>query len=82
MTLPRTSVLQRYDSVNLDDVEDERVRHVKSVMVATKLDEDGARDRLEIVREWLGSRFPVVAVSGRTGQGLETLRTAAYENKV
>ena len=61
------------------DVEDERIRHVKSVMVATKLDADGARDRLEIVREWLGARFPIVAVSGETGEGLETLRSAAYD---
>jgi ribosome-interacting GTPase 1 len=60
------------------DVEDERIRHLKTTMVATKLDDDGARDRLEIVREWLGPRLPIVAISGRTGEGLETLRTAAY----
>jgi hypothetical protein len=34
---------------------------------------------LEIVRDWLGSRFPIVATSARTGEGLETLRGAAYD---
>jgi ribosome-interacting GTPase 1 len=61
------------------DVEDERIRHMKTVLVASKVDGDGAADRLEIVREWFGPRFPVVAVSGRTGEGLETLRAAAYD---
>jgi len=61
------------------DVEDERIRHVKSVLIATKLDADGASERLAIIREWLGPRLPIVAVSGRTGEGLETLRTAAYD---
>jgi uncharacterized protein len=61
------------------DEEDERIRHVKTVMVANKLDSEGARDRLEIVRDWLGPRFPIVAASARTGEGLETLREAAYD---
>jgi uncharacterized protein len=61
------------------DVEDERVRHVKTIMAANKLDADGARDRLEIVRDWLGPRFPIVAVSAQAGEGLETLREAAYD---
>jgi ribosome-interacting GTPase 1 len=61
------------------DVEDERIRHLRTVMVANKLDAEGARDRLEIVRDWLGPRFPIVAVSGGTGEGLETLRGTAYD---
>jgi uncharacterized protein len=61
------------------DVEDERIRHLKSVMVANKLDADGALDRLAIVGEWLGPRFPIVEFSSETGQGLETLRSAAYD---
>lgn len=61
------------------DEEDERIRHVKTVMVANKLDAEGAEDRLEIVQDWLGPRFPIVAVSGLTGGGLETLRRTAYD---
>ncbi|HKI20576.1 MAG TPA: GTPase [Isosphaeraceae bacterium] len=60
------------------DVEDESIRHLKTVMVATKLDASGAGDRLEVVREWFAPRFPVVPVSALTGEGLETLRAATY----
>ena len=47
------------------DVEDERIRHFKTVMVANQARRRGARDRLEIVREWFGPRFPIVPVSAR-----------------
>jgi ribosome-interacting GTPase 1 len=57
---------------------DESVRHVKTVMAATKLDADGAADRLEVVRELFGARFPVAPVSVETLEGLETIRTATY----
>jgi uncharacterized protein len=61
------------------DEEDERIRHLRTIMVGNKQDAEGAGDRLEIVREWLGPRFPIVAVSARTGEGLESLREAAYD---
>jgi ribosome-interacting GTPase 1 len=61
------------------DVEDESVQHVKTLMVANKLDAPGARDRLELARELFGSRFPLQAVSAQTGEGLETLAGATYD---
>ncbi len=80
------AVLDRLSEVHTElvgelpyDVEDERVRHLKTVMVANKLDAEGAADRLAILRDWLGPRFPIVAASARTGEGLETLRQAAYD---
>ncbi len=60
------------------DVEDESIRHLKTVLTAAKLDADSARERLEVVRELFAARFPVVAVSAETGEGLETLRVATY----
>jgi len=60
------------------DVEDESIRHVKTLMATTKLDADGAAGRLEVVREWFAPRFPVVPVSARTGEGLESLRAETY----
>jgi ribosome-interacting GTPase 1 len=60
------------------DVDDEAIRHVKTVMVANKLDAPGAADRLEVVREWFGPRFPVIAASAQQGEGLETFRDTAY----
>jgi ribosome-interacting GTPase 1 len=61
------------------DVEDEQVQHVKSVLVANKLDAAGAEDRLEVVREWFGTRFPIVAASTRSRVGLETVAGRAYD---
>jgi ribosome-interacting GTPase 1 len=60
------------------DVEDEAVRHLKAIVVANKTDAEGAGDRLELVREWFGDRFPVLAVSARTGEGLDDLRRTSY----
>jgi small GTP-binding protein len=60
------------------DVEDEAVQHVKTLLVANKLDAQGAADRLEVLREWFGTRFPVVAVSAAKGLGLDDLRGLAY----
>lgn len=60
------------------DVEDEAVRHVKTLLVANKADAAGAADRLEVVREWFGPRFPVLSVSAVGGQGLDALRRASY----
>ncbi len=34
------------------DVDDEAIRHLKTVLVAAKLDAAGASDRLDAVREW------------------------------
>ncbi len=60
------------------DNNDETTRHLKTVMAPSKLDSDGARDRLDIVREWFASRFPINPVSTVTGEGLESLRSATY----
>ena len=60
------------------DVDDEAVRHVKTLIVATKMDVDGAGARLELIRDWLETRFPILSVSVQARLGLETLREAAY----
>lgn len=79
------AVLQRLAGVHTElvgtlpyDVEDESIRHIKTILAANKLDAEGAGDRLEIVREWFEPRFPVLPISTQTGQGLESLRNAAY----
>ena len=61
------------------DVDDEAVRHIKTVLVANKLDADGAEDRLEVIREWAAETFPVIASSVLKGQGLDVLRRASYD---
>lgn len=79
------TVLEKLDSTHTElvgtlpyDVDDEAIRHVKTVMVANKLDAPGASDRLEVMREWFEARFPIIAASVQSGEGLETIRDAAY----
>jgi uncharacterized protein len=58
--------------------EDLAVQHVKTLLVANKSDLPGAADRLEVVREMFGLRFPVHVIAAETGAGLEDLRNAIY----
>ena len=53
------------------DGDDEAIRHVKTLMVANKMDAEGASERLEVIRDWLGPRFPILPVSVQQRQGLE-----------
>lgn len=50
----------------------------RSIAVANKLDAHGAGDRLVLFREFVGGRFPVIAVSAGSGTGLDTLREAGF----
>jgi small GTP-binding protein len=61
------------------DVDDPTVQHIKTMLVANKLDLPGAADRLEIVQEMFGVRFPIHVMSAETGTGLEELRNAIYQ---
>jgi ribosome-interacting GTPase 1 len=63
---------------NPDEIADLTIEYVRTLLVANKCDADGAADRLEIVREMFGDRFPIHAVGAEHGTGLEELRTAIY----
>lgn len=58
--------------------EDFSIEHVRTLVVANKIDAAGAADRLEIVREMFAPRFAIHEISAENGQGLEELRTALY----
>jgi ribosome-interacting GTPase 1 len=60
------------------DPEDPTIEYVRTLLAANKLDADGAAERLEIVREMLGSRFPIVPLDAESGNGLEDLRNTIY----
>lgn len=47
---------------------------VKTLIVANKKDIDGAADRLEVLQEFYGQRFPMRSVSALRREGLEDLR--------
>ena len=51
----------------------------KTLLVANKLDAAGAADDLEILKELYGGRFPILALSAETGEGLDGLRRAAFD---
>jgi hypothetical protein len=59
--------------------EDLTIVHIKTLLVANKIDLPGAAERLEVVRELFGQRFAVHAVSAEHGAGLEDLRDAIYK---
>jgi ribosome-interacting GTPase 1 len=58
--------------------DDPSLHHTKSLLVANKLGLPGAAERLELVRELFGARFPIQALDAESGNGLEELRTAIY----
>jgi uncharacterized protein len=57
---------------------DPSIIHVRTLLAANKVDLPGAADRLEIVREMFGARFPIHAASLEHGTGVEELRDAIY----
>jgi small GTP-binding protein len=59
--------------------EDHSIEHVKTLLVCNKIDIEGANDRLEIVREMYGPRFPIHVISAEHGAGMEELRDAIYQ---
>ncbi|HWG44344.1 MAG TPA: GTPase [Gemmataceae bacterium] len=58
--------------------DDPTLHHAKTLLVANKLDLPDAAERLELVRELFGQRFPIQALDAEAGNGLEELRTAIY----
>jgi ribosome-interacting GTPase 1 len=58
---------------------DPTVHYTRTLLVATKIDLSGALDRLDVVRELFGARFPIHAVSAEVETGLKELRTALYQ---
>ena len=59
--------------------DDPSIVHCKTLLVANKIDLPGAAERLEVVREFFGARFPIHVVSLETATGLEDLRNAIYQ---
>jgi ribosome-interacting GTPase 1 len=60
-------------------VGDPTVHSTRTQLAANKIDVAGAAERLEILRELFGDRFPIQVLSAETGTGLEELRTALYQ---
>jgi hypothetical protein len=61
-----------------EQVEDFTLEYVRTLLIGNKADLPGAGERLDIVRELFGTRFPIHVIAAESGQGLEDLRTAIY----
>ena len=62
-----------------DAQEDYSIQYVPTVVVGNKIDLPGAEDRLAIVKEMLGERFPIHVISAEHGQGMQDLRTWLFQ---
>jgi ribosome-interacting GTPase 1 len=62
-----------------EHIEDFSVEHIRTMLVANKIDAEGANDRLEIVREMFAPQFPIHVIAAEHGTGLEELRGAVYQ---
>lgn len=59
--------------------DDPTTYQMRTLLVANKCDDEAADIRLEMAREALGDRFPMLLVSAEMGTGLDELRRALYE---
>jgi ribosome-interacting GTPase 1 len=57
---------------------DPSLHYTQTLLAANKLNLPGAAERLELVRELFGQRFPIQALDAESGHGVEELRTAIY----
>jgi uncharacterized protein len=62
------------------DIPDPTIEYVLTLLVANKCDLPGAAERVEIVKELFGQRFPMQVISAEHGTGMEELRRAIYES--
>ena len=60
------------------DQQDPSIQYVRTLLVGNKMDLPDAADRLEIVREMYGPRFPIHVLDAEHGAGLDDVRTAIY----
>ncbi|RJS79528.1 TGS domain-containing protein [Candidatus Bathyarchaeota archaeon] len=72
----RNAVVKIYGEVSLDDVEDAvfgAATYKPSIIVANKMDIEGAVRNLEALENHVKGEIPIVAVSCKTGEGLNKL---------
>jgi len=61
------------------EIDDFSIEYVKTLLVGNKRDADGSADRLEIVKEMFGERFPMQVIAAENGDGLPELRRVLFE---
>jgi small GTP-binding protein len=51
----------------------------RALLVGNKMDLSGASEKIAVLKDLYGARFPIKPVSAETGEGLEELRRATFE---
>lgn len=59
--------------------DDPTVYYLRTILVATKTDDEAADIRLEMAREWIADRFTLYVVSADRGDGLAELKQAIFD---
>jgi small GTP-binding protein len=59
--------------------EDYSIQFIPTMLIGNKIDLSGADERLAIVREMFGERFPIHVIGAEHGQRMEDLRTAIFQ---
>ncbi len=78
-------IIERLDKVKICLVRDPdpeapfNISQKRTMIVCNKLDADGAAENFEALRELIGERFPMIAVSVEQGTHLDLLRRAAFD---
>jgi small GTP-binding protein len=78
--IDRLKLARRVLVKELPAEDDPATYSLRTIVVATKADDEAADIRLEMAKEWLGDRFPLVVVSADRGDGLDTLRKATFDS--
>lgn len=78
--LDRLKLARRELTKELPAEDDPATYSLRTIVAATKSDDEAADIRLEMAAEWLGDRFPLVVVSADTGAGLDGLRKAIFDS--
>jgi ribosome-interacting GTPase 1 len=60
------------------EVADPTIQYVKTMLLANKSDLPDAGERLAIVQEMFGQRFPIHVIAAEHGTGMEELREVLY----
>lgn len=78
----RDAVVKIYGEAALDEVEEaifENTVYKPAVIVANKIDLEKGETKLKELEAYVGDHLPIVAVSCKTGQGLNTLGEALFK---
>ncbi|MEO2091432.1 MAG: GTPase [Gemmataceae bacterium] len=78
--IDRLKLARRVLVKELPAEDDPATYSLRTIVAATKSDDEAADIRLEMAKEWLGDRFPLFVVSAETGAGLDDLRRAIFDS--